>query len=307
MAVYDVAAYVESAIASALAQTLGDLEVIVVDDGSSDGTADLAEGMADPRVRVIRLSHAGPAPALNRGIAEAKGRYVAIFDGDDLWDRNKLHAQVSLMDDRPDVDLTFCLSGTIDAQGRDLGMTSRPWVGPVPFERLLVDNIIACGSTVVLRKSALLDVGSFDASLLAAQDWDLWLRMAMRRPGNVWCVPEVLTSYRRRQGQITRDWRLMYDCLTKVYQRHRGQGRAKQASLEREARCNLFRYLAVLNYELGHGRQGLALLARSFAASPAKFLRTQRSYLVLGALLARTLLPEAAFKALERAVRGCSA
>ena len=307
MAVYDVAAYVESAIASALAQTLGDLEVIVVDDGSSDGTADLAEGMADPRLRVIRLSHSGPVLALNRGIAEAKGRYVAFLDGDDLWDRTKLEAHVTLMDQRLEVDLTFSRSRTIDAEGRDLGLASRSWQGSVPFERLLVDNIIANGSAVLVRRSALLKAGPLDPSLAAAYDWDLWLRIARQRPANVVCLPEILMSYRRRPGQITRDWRLMRACLTTIHDRHRGQGGEDKASLEREARCNLFRYLAVLNFELGHGRQGLALLARSFVASPAKFLRTQRSYLALGALLGQALLPASAFKLLERVVRRCSA
>jgi len=307
MAVYDVSKYIESTIVSALAQTLQDLEVIVVDDGSSDGTAELVERMVDPRIRVVRQPHAGPASALNRGIAEAKGRYVAILDGDDLWDRTKLQRQVSLMDQRPDVDLNFCLSRTIDIHGRDLGVTSRATHGTVPFERLLVDNLIANGSTVVIRRSTLLDVGPFDGSLPAAQDWDLWLRIARQRPANVLCLPEILTSYRRRPGQITCDWRLMHDCLSKVYTRHRGQGGAGQAALDREARCNLFRYLAALNYELGQGWQGLVLLAKSWAASPTMFLRTRRSYWVLSALLCRTLLPAVLFRALERMVRRCSA
>jgi hypothetical protein len=210
------------------------------------------------------------------------------------------------MDQRPDLDLTFSRSRTIDAEGRDLGVTSRAWQRPVPFERLLVDNFIANGSAVLVRRPALLAAGPFDPSLRAAYDWDLWLRIAVQRPANILCIPEILMSYRRRPGQITRDWRLMRDCLSTIYARHRGRCGPAKASLDGEARCNLFRYLAVLNYELGQGRQGLALLAQSFAASPFGFLRTPRSYLVLVALLCSALLPKALVQALERAVRRCS-
>lgn len=305
MAVYDVSKYVQSAIASARGQDLQDLEIIVADDGSTDGTADRAEEAADLRTRVLRLPHAGPVVTLNRGIAEARGRYVAFLDGDDLWEPTKLRTHVARMEEQPEIDLTFSLSRTIDAEGRDLHMPSRAWHGPLGFERLLVDNLVANGSAVVVRRSVLRAAGPLDTSLAAAHDFDLWLRIARQRPANILCIPEILTSYRRRPGQITRDWRLMQDCLTRVYERHRSHCENPSANLDREARCNLFRYLAALNYELGEGWTGLGLLARSFAAFPGMFLRTRRSYLVMAALLSRAVLPAAVCQAMEKAVRGC--
>jgi hypothetical protein len=136
--------------------------------------------------------------------------------------------------------------------------------------------------------------------LHGGQDVDMWLRIARLRPDNVHCLPQVLVSYRRRTGQTTRDWRLMESCLRRIFARHGG---ARALALEPEALCNLFRYLAVLNYEAGQVRQGLGLMARSFLASPRVFVRSRRSYLVAGALGARALLPSPLFRALERSLR----
>jgi glycosyltransferase involved in cell wall biosynthesis len=305
MGVYNVAAFVADALRSAQAQSLSEIEIIVADDGSTDGTADVAEQSADPRVRVLRLHHGGAAAALNRAIAEANGRYLALLDGDDLWDRDKLLRQVAFMQARPEVDLTFCLARTIDEHGRDLGLSSRGWPGPLPFERLLADNLIANCSMVVMRTEALRAAGPLDESLAGAYDYDLYLRIARQRPNNIYCVPEVLSSYRRRTGQITRDWRLMERCIRTVLKRHGVGAGILAPALEREALCNLYRYLAVLNYEAGQVGQGLALMARSLAAAPLVFARAKRSYLVTGALCTRAVLPTPIFRFVERTVRGC--
>lgn len=299
MAVYNVAPYVADTLRSALGQTLTDIEVIVADDGSTDNTAEFAERAADHRTRVLRLPHRGPVPTLNRAIAEAKGRYLAILDGDDLWDRDKLARHVAVMDECPTSDLTFSLSRTIDEHGRDLGIVSRVWQGPLPFERLLVDNVVYSGSAVVLRLAVLRAVGGFDESLPAGYDHDLWLKIAQHRPGNVRCLPEILLSYRRRPGQISRDWRLMEACGRQIIARHSVCCGERAVVLEREALCNLYRYLAVLNYEAGETVQGLVLMARSLLASPAVFAKSRRSYLVAGALCARAVLPTPIFRVLE--------
>jgi hypothetical protein len=207
------------------------------------------------------------------------------------------------MENRSDVDLTFSLSRTIDVNGNDLGMNSRPWQGALPFEKLLVDNLTATGSAVVVRRDAVLDAGMFDATLVACQDLDLWLRLALRRRDCIFCVPEVLTSYRRRPGQLTRDWRTMLACQKTVLGRYCSRAGERAGRLSREADCNLYRFLAMVNYELGNNQQGLALMARSLLASPMTFLRTTRTYVVGGALLSRLVLPAALHQMLERTVR----
>lgn len=305
MAVYNVASYVAESLHSALGQTLPDLELIVADDGSTDETAEEVARAADHRCRVLRLPHVGVAAALNSAVAQARGRYLAFLDGDDLWDAAKLERHVAFMAVRPGVDLTFSRSRTIDEKGRALGLVSRRWRGPLPFERLLVDNFIVSGSATVVRCEALRAARPFDTSLAAGQDVDMWLRIARQRPDNVHGIPEVLVSYRRRPGQITRDWRLMESCLRRVLRQHSAGCGARTAGLERAALCNLYRYLAMLNYEAGHAGQGLRLLARSLLASPRAFAKSQRSYLVAGALGARALLPGPCFRALERVVRRC--
>jgi GT2 family glycosyltransferase len=290
---------------SAQRQSFDDIEIVVADDGSTDPSVEVIVRVADGRVRLLRLPHAGPAAALNRAIASTRGQFVAFLDGDDVWNEDKLARQVAFMEAHPEADLTFALSRTIDENGRGLGLISRGWHGPVPFERLLVDNVITSGSAVLVRREALLAAGPFDEALAAAHDHDMWLKIAARRVGNVLCVPEVLQSYRRRSGQITRDWRLMEASMRQVFARHRASCGTNAASMEREAQCNLYRYLAVLNYEAGRIGKGGELMGRSFLASPYAFVRARRSYLVTGALCARAVLPVWLCRTLERVLRGC--
>jgi hypothetical protein len=156
-----------------------------------------------------------------------------------------------------------------------------------------------------MRMDALRVAGPLDESLAGAYDYDLYLRIARQRPNNIYCVPEVLSSYRRRTGQITRDWRLMERCIRVVLKRHGIGADALAPALERQALCNLYRYLAVLNYEAGQVGQGLALMARSLGADPVVFASSKRSYLVTGALCTRAVLPAPIFRFVERIVRGC--
>ena len=122
-ATYNAAAFIEATLASALAQTFEDFEIVVIDDGSVDDTRVVVERVmqSDPRIRLIRQDNRGPSATRNRGIGEARGALIAFLDHDDLWLPGKLALQVALLDEHPDVGVASCYSAVIDRDHRCLG------------------------------------------------------------------------------------------------------------------------------------------------------------------------------------------
>lgn len=199
---YNAAAFVRRAVDSVLAQTLVDHELLVVDDGSSDGTRDVLAGYGD-RVRVLAQANAGPAAARNHGLREARGRYVAFLDADDWWLPAKLERQVALLDSRPE--LGFCSTATrVVTEG---GAPAGDWPcaaidGPL-LETLFVRSAAVSGSTsgVLARRDLLLAAGGFDEALRGFEDPDLWIRLAAR--AGYACIPEPLTVVVRTPGSVS--------------------------------------------------------------------------------------------------------
>jgi len=202
---YNVAPYVSEAVTSALQQTEERIEVVVVDDGSVDGTAEQLRSIDDERLRVVRQAHSGSSAARNTGLAQTTAPYVGFLDADDKWAADKLERHLAVLADNHDLDLTFSNSAIMDSQGRVWPMMNLHPGGVVSFMELLEENLVRDGSAVVLRRQAVALAGLFDTSLPACIDIDMWLRIARLRPGNVQCLPEVLTCYRRRPGQISGD------------------------------------------------------------------------------------------------------
>lgn len=198
---FDAAWSLEETLTSVVAQTLADLEILIVDDGSTDDTLVIARRWAerDGRVRVVRQDNAGVAAARNRGLAEARGLYVAPIDSDDQWEPQNLERQVAALElAGPDALMAFAWSRCMDREGRPLPFHS-PRRREPDFPQLLLRNLVANGSAAVMRRQAALDAGGYDQSLRArgmqgAEDWLLTLRMARR--GRVVCVPEPLVRYR---------------------------------------------------------------------------------------------------------------
>jgi glycosyltransferase involved in cell wall biosynthesis len=203
------AAYLGTAVESALDQPVDELEVVVHDDASTDGTEAVLARFDDPRLRVVRHSEPlGIAANRNALLADARGEYIAWLDSDDRYTDGSLARRVRLLEDNPGVGLVHGAFELID--DRDRRLPSWPALheedtlepGEVAFRELLQSNTITT-STVVARKSAHEAAGPFsDAAGRTSSDWEMWLRIALR--ADVAYTASVVASYRQHEGSVSR-------------------------------------------------------------------------------------------------------
>jgi glycosyltransferase involved in cell wall biosynthesis len=177
MSVRDGAPWVTDAAESVLHQTITDLELIVIDDGSTDATASLLRTIEDPRLRVERQPPRGLTPSLNRALGLARAPLVARLDADDVALPERLACQRAFLDARPDVGLLGTGAREVDASGREIGIV-RPPEDDAAIRRAMIRRNPFVHSSVMMRRSALEKVGGYDESLSVAQDYDLWMRMS---------------------------------------------------------------------------------------------------------------------------------
>ena len=195
---------------SALRQSHGRIEVIIVDDGSTDSTLELARGLAaaDPRVRIIESSNQGVATARNQGIDAARGGFIAPLDADDLWHPEKLARQLERFASGPaSLGLVYNWFRRIDTGGRVVEAPAAPVVEGWVLHRHLDWNFVSNGSTPLIRRRALGDL-RYDPALQAAgaqgcEDYLLQLQLALDH--EFACVPAYLTGYRRTAGAMSTD------------------------------------------------------------------------------------------------------
>ncbi|MBB5224394.1 glycosyltransferase involved in cell wall biosynthesis [Amaricoccus macauensis] len=209
---YERAATIVAAIDSVLRQTRTDFELLVIDDGSSDGTAEAAETVADPRLRVVRLpKNRGAAGARNAGAAEARGRWIAFQDSDDEWLPEKLALQLARLEAHPDAIAAYCGLLTVgeldaDAHGRTrLAYVPGPEIELVEGRiqpTLLMQNVMST-QTVVVRRDVFLALGGFDESLPAMEDWEFAIRLA--GAGEIAFVDAPLVHQRFSPNSLTRN------------------------------------------------------------------------------------------------------
>jgi len=183
---------------SALKQTYGDLEVIVVDDSSADSSLEILHSYGDKIRLIVNNPNVGTYPALNRALDAATGEYVAVLNSDDLWRPEKLDRQVALLESDPD--MAFCHTYGWFIDENDVEIAGAPMGFEFPRTEIgkilhtFVANNSAIASSVVMRTSYAKKVGGFDGSFRNLGDWDMWLRLA--EAGNVGFVDEKLTLYR---------------------------------------------------------------------------------------------------------------
>jgi glycosyltransferase involved in cell wall biosynthesis len=214
MPAFQAARTVGAAIDSVLRQSVRAVEIIVVDDGSTDATAQEVRRCAtvDPRVRLLEQANAGPSAARNRGIGAARGELVAFLDADDLMLPSYAARMLERFTARPDVDLVSCDAWVLDDRRGRIRRRTVLDEAPPPrdlapdpdgmFVQLARGNFVYVGCTV--RGSALQALGGFDESTNACEDWNLWLRL-LASGRRLEVLREPLGVYRLSEGQAHRD------------------------------------------------------------------------------------------------------
>lgn len=202
MPVHNGATFLSEALDSMLAQTHRDLDIIVVDDGSSDATPEILAGYAsrDGRVRPVTQHQSGVAAALNRGLSETDAEIVARMDADDIAAPERIKTQLDFLDAHPDVQVVGSDIRLVNQHGRFLRARRYPSDDAGIRNRLLFKNPL-CHPAVMFRRSAVMAVGGYDETYRSAQDLDLWLRLS---PHVTFAsIPRPLLDYRTHEAQIT--------------------------------------------------------------------------------------------------------
>jgi glycosyltransferase involved in cell wall biosynthesis len=200
---YNASRTVAGSVRSVLGQTFGDLELIVVDDGSEDSTPDVVATLDDPRLRIIRQPNSGASAARNAGIASARGQVVAFLDADDLWLPHKLESQLRYLEARPGRKAVQAGAFFVDDRLRVLSARPcAPWKDPL-LDVLLFRNLPAFPSTLVASRDELERIGGFDTSLTILEDWNVAIELT--RNGSLGSIAEPLVLYRVHPGNRSLD------------------------------------------------------------------------------------------------------
>jgi hypothetical protein len=201
MPVYEAAPYVGDAVRSVLAQTFTDFELLVIDDGSSDASAEVVESFTDPRIHFVRNErNLGLTPTLNRGLSLARGEFVARQDADDLSEPERLARQVAFLDAHRDTALVGTWYRKIDADGRITAERRLP-VRDAELRWAMLSYCPIVHSAATFRRDVVLALGGYDERFVYAQDFDLWSRVAAHH--RVANVPEILVRYRVLATSLT--------------------------------------------------------------------------------------------------------
>ncbi len=253
---YNAAPYLRACIESVLKQTYKDIEIIAVDDGSPDECADIIETYDDSRIRLVRQANRGLAGARNTGIRNARGRYVAFLDSDDIWHPNKLEQHVGHLDSNPEVGVSYSASAFINEEGEMMGLGQHPKTRNIRPQDIFCRNPIGNGSAPVIRRETLNEIRFirgesghlghqyFDESFRQSEDVECWLRIALSTDWKFEGLEDALTYYRVNGSGLSANWKAQLASWERSVANNAKINKAFIQKWESLARAYQYRYLA---------------------------------------------------------------
>ncbi|QFY63421.1 glycosyltransferase family 2 protein (plasmid) [Rhizobium grahamii] len=299
---YNVADFIVPAVQSALDQTFRNLEVIVVDDGSTDATparlADLAAKRRDARLRIVRQDNGGLSAARNTGIREARGEYIGFLDGDDLWCEDKAAAHIALMDSDPAIGISFSASELLEEDGRRTGNVQSPDITKPSLHQMILRNHVGNGSTPVVRRTCFEVAGDFREDLRSCEDYEIWCRILWLTDATAVGLSAPLTFYRMRKSSLSFDVDRFVKQIDAALDIIQSSMREVPPGLISRARAEHYRIAARKAALAGMTDKARDLLKRVFRLRPAIFLTDRRAM----ATLASLFVPERGLRTVEHVV-----
>jgi cellulose synthase/poly-beta-1,6-N-acetylglucosamine synthase-like glycosyltransferase len=284
---YNVRSYIEEALVSLESQSLQEFEAIVVDDGSTDGTAEVVELFCqrDSRFRLLQKQNGGLSSARNHGIRHARADYIALLDSDDTYEPDKLANHVAVLDRVPEVGVVYSASRAIRDDGHPtlMYLNGKP-VYSDPLLALLCKNFIGHGSNAVFRRCLCDEVGEFDEALRSSEDVDFWLRIAATRRWRFHREPKVLCCYRVRPSGLSFNVLQMQHCCEQVIEAAYLRSPKLVEPMLPTAYAYMYRYLARVSLTAGNAEQARNFVNQAIQADSSIFYRDARSLLTLVAV-----------------------
>lgn len=288
---YNAISYLPEAVQSVFQQSFTDYELIIIDDGSTDGTAQWVSQLSNSCVHLISQSNQGKSAARNAGIKAAQAKYVAFLDADDLWEATKLEQQFAYLDQHPNVGLIYTWTALADTHGQLTGRLLSPIAEGNVWPAIVQSNILTCGSTPLIRADCFDRVGLFAVNLPLAQDWDMWIRLATQFEFGV--VQSPLVRYRKHQGNTSKDWRKMQLCNTQVLEKALDNVPDDFQEVIGEIRDNafssLYLYLGWLAFHNAEYSEAENLRQKAYQATPQKRFSSNSVRLRVAILLGQFL------------------
>jgi glycosyltransferase involved in cell wall biosynthesis len=292
---YNAGLYIAECVNSVLAQTDPDFEVIVVDDGSTDDTAQIVSSFTDPRLRLVQRANGGLAVARNTGIAASRGELVAFLDADDRWCPEKLAAHRQALDRDWEASVSYDWAAFIDQQGDRTGLCMARTHRTLTHEDFLLKNYLGNGSTAVVRRSVLEQAGYFDEHLRRLVDHELWVRLT-HQGHRLHLVPQVLTEYRTHPASFTADTDRMLQGVEVFLQR---VARYAPDSVRRLAPLTIactHRWMARAAFVAGNYQRARQHARKSLQASLQVLWRDPRAPITFAAIAVQAITPTPLFR-----------
>ena len=285
---YNVEDYILAAVESALRQTYADIEVIVVEDGSTDSTFEKLQTVTDRRVRIVQQKNRGLAGARNTGILESSGEYIGLLDGDDIWYPEKGRALVQELERDPRLGIAFSFAEYVDEKGEPTGQLHITHKAEPTLEDVIVRNVIA---HPVVRRECFSQAGLFDESLRQCEDYEMWVRVLSKTRYKCRLAPQVLYGYRVRSGSLMTNHREFMDNANRVMEIFQRSIPEFNAKLKNQAVAEFCRITARRALSGGQIELAWSLMRDVFRQCPWLVFRDVRAFGTCGLIILEKFLP----------------